>query len=179
MSDEVPPIETERLRLHALRGTHREALTRLLGDPKVMRFSLSGPLDAPGVDAWMERHRRRAADPRFGFRAMMRRDGEEFVGICGLLPQRFDEGAGLEIAYRLLPDAWGEGLATEAARACRSYAENEFGTEPLFSFIEPANAPSIAVAERVGLRWMRSIVWWGRVVRIYATGESALSTPMH
>ena len=70
MTDDVPPIETDRLRLHSLGGDHRPGLRRLLGDPQVLRFSLSGPLDPFGVDAWLERHR--AADPRYGFRAVYR-----------------------------------------------------------------------------------------------------------
>lgn len=166
VSEPVPPLETDRLRLHALAARHRPELARLLGDARVMRFSLSGPLDAVGVDRWLERHRRRVADPRYGFRAVYA--GEAFVGICGLLPQRLDEGDAVEIAYRLLPDSWGNGFATEAARACRAYAESDLGECRLISMIEPANRASIAVAERVGLAWERSLIWWERVIRVYA-----------
>jgi RimJ/RimL family protein N-acetyltransferase len=49
-----------------------------------------------------------------------------------------------------VPGAQGRGYATEAAAACRDLARG-LGFRELIATIVPGNAPSIAVAERIGM----------------------------
>ena len=51
----------------------------------------------------------------------------------------------------LVPDAWGHGYATEAARACRDWAFENLSSDRVVSFIAVQNEPSIRVAERNGM----------------------------
>ena len=57
-----------------------------------------------------------------------------------------------EIGWALARDARGEGYATEAAAAVRDHAAPLLGPEGALSYIDAANAPSRAVAERIGAR---------------------------
>lgn len=50
-------------------------------------------------------------------------------------------------------DYWGQGFATEAARAFVDYARDVMGLTTLVAVIDPPNAASKAVAEKLGLRF--------------------------
>lgn len=52
----------------------------------------------------------------------MFRANERLIGYRGFFPQIVDGIEELEIGYRLHFDYWGQGIATEAARAVRDYA---------------------------------------------------------
>lgn len=70
-----------------------------------------------------------------------------FLGQIGLLkPPHFPE---VELGWTLLDHAEGKGYATEAALAVLNWAAEQ-GYATLVSYIDPANARSIALAERLG-----------------------------
>lgn len=57
-----------------------------------------------------------------------------------------------ELGWLFLPEARGQGFATEAAEAVRVHALGEMALPELVSYIDPKNAPSRRVAERLGAR---------------------------
>lgn len=66
-------------------------------------------------------------------------------------------GAGdAEIGYRLFPDYWGSGLATEGARELMRYAFEELGANRVIAQTMAVNTPSRKVMERIGLRYVRT-----------------------
>jgi Acetyltransferase (GNAT) domain len=70
------------------------------------------------------------------------------VGTAGLRPL---EDLGLEIFYSLSPASWGQGYATEAARAVLDYALGPLGLPEVLAEVDEGNAASIAVIERLGM----------------------------
>jgi len=80
---------------------------------------------------------------------VVERDGE-LIGRVGLI--RPEGWPGLEVGWLLGREAWGQGYATEAARAAVDYAWRELGADELISLIAPENLPSQRVAERLGMR---------------------------
>lgn len=78
--------------------------------------------------------------------ALLKKDTNEFIGLCGLLVQEINGNQELEIAYSLLPKYWKKGFATEAAIRCKAYAiEHKLATS-LISIISITNTPSQKVA---------------------------------
>jgi len=61
-----------------------------------------------------------------------------------------------EVGWAILPAFWGRGYATEAAAAAVAWSFDRLGWSEARHRIDPANAPSIAVAERIGSRWLRT-----------------------
>ena len=57
----------------------------------------------------------------------------------------------VEIGWRLGFDYWGQGFATEAARAVRDYAFNELKRSEIVSFTVPQNTASRRVMEKIGM----------------------------
>jgi RimJ/RimL family protein N-acetyltransferase len=56
---------------------------------------------------------------------------------------------------------WGQGLAPEAAAACRDYGFQALRAKRLISLIRPANLPSRRVAEKIGLTLWKTLDWRG------------------
>jgi len=78
-------------------------------------------------------------------------DGREEIGICGLFRR-----AGVpdpDIGYALLPEYTGAGYAAEAATAVLDHARHGIGLRCVIAIVSPENRPSIALLERLGLRY--------------------------
>jgi RimJ/RimL family protein N-acetyltransferase len=68
---------------------------------------------------------------------------------------------------------WGEGLAGEAGRAAVDWARQALGARHIISLIEPRNARSIRVAEKLGMSQEGEIELRGHSLRIYGLDLSA------
>ena len=75
-------------------------------------------------------------------------DRTELVGTAGLRPL---EDLGLEIFYSLAPGSWGQGYATEAARAVVEHALVHLGLPEVLAEVDEGNAASVAVVKRLGM----------------------------
>ena len=143
-------LETSRLLLREFVPEDADALARVICDRETMRF-YPAPFDRPGADEWIVRNRRRYEEFGLGLWAVVLKSTGEMIGDCGITVQEVD-GEGLhEIGYHVRRDLWGQGLATEAARACRDYGFARLDAPFLISLIRPENVASCRVAERNGM----------------------------
>ena len=151
-------LETSRLILREFRRDDADALARVISDPETMRF-YPAPLDQAGVEQWIERNLRRYADHGHGLWAMVLKSTGDMIGDCGLTFQNVDGVNELEIGYHVRRDLWGQGLATEAARACRDYGFSRLSADRIISLIRSENVPSRRVAEKNGMKiWKESML---------------------
>lgn len=151
-------LETSRLILREFRRDDANALACVLSDPETMRF-YPAPLDQAGVEQWIERNLRRYADHGHGLWAMVLKSTGDMIGDCGLTFQNVDGVNELEIGYHVRRDLWGQGLATEAARACRDYGFSRLSADRIISLIRSENVPSRRVAEKNGMKiWKESML---------------------
>lgn len=160
-------IETSRLILREFMREDGDALALVLSDPVAMRF-YPAAFDRAGVEQWIERNIQRYADNGHGLWAMVLTSNGEMIGDCGLTVQSVDGECEIEIGYHLRRDLWGQGLATEAARACRDYGFERLPVDRLISLIRPENLPSRRVAEKNGMRLWKEIMWRGLPHVVYA-----------
>ncbi len=145
-------IETKRLLLREWRRDDLIPFIRLNKDPRVMEHFHRKPDKAEILDLFT-RIRDEIDMFGFGLFAVERLDTGRFIGFVGL--HRFDLGAdsrpGTEIAWRLMPEAWGNGYATEAAEACLVYARQELGLNEIYSFAPKVNKRSERVMQKLGM----------------------------
>lgn len=73
------------------------------------------------------------------------------VGMCGLVQRDYLESP--DIGFAFLPDYWGAGLATEAAKAVVDYANKDLQINNVLGITNPENIGSMKVLEKVGLRF--------------------------
>lgn len=141
-------IETPRVILREFSPDDADALCTVLSDPETMRFYPT-PLDRAGVEKWIARNLGRYAKDGHGLWAMILKSSSELIGDCGLTGQPVDSADEIEIGYHVRRDYWGQGLATEAARACRDFGFERLPVDRLISLIRPENLPSRRVAEKM------------------------------
>jgi len=86
-------------------------------DPEVMRY-FPAPLDRTASDAFVDRIEAQFDRLGYGLWALELRTTGQFIGFTGLLLQTFPAHftPAVEVGWRLARPAWGQGLATEAAR---------------------------------------------------------------
>lgn len=154
-----PRIETERLRLRPLTEQDAEVLARLFGQPEVVRYSGGY---SPSLDEVREGIRRHVSsyygDRGYGLLATELRQTGDVIGRVGLLTTELDPDADVELHYHLMPSAWGDGLATEAARAVLEWARRVLDVRRVVAAIHPDNRASRRVAEKCGLRFWKEMV---------------------
>jgi RimJ/RimL family protein N-acetyltransferase len=84
----------------------------------------------------------------FGYWAVDEKETNDFVGCVGLWQS--PGWPELELGYWLMKEHQGKGYALEACLRCIDYAREVLKASSLVSYIDPGNAPSIRLAERLG-----------------------------
>jgi len=84
-------------------------------------------------------------------------DGE-FVGRGGLRNTHVGGNDEVELAYALMPEFWGKGLATEMAQASLKVGFEQLGLVDVVCFTMTTNRASQRVMEKVGFKYERDII---------------------
>ncbi|KAB2837494.1 GNAT family N-acetyltransferase [bacterium] len=153
MKEFTAPLETPRLRLRPWKDSDLEPFARLNADPRVMEF-FPKTLSREESDALAATIRERFQAWGYGFWAAEMKANGAFIGFIGISHPAFQAPFTpcTEIGWRLDRAYWGQGLATEGARAAASFAFEHLRLPELVSFTVPANLRSRAVMERLGMR---------------------------
>jgi RimJ/RimL family protein N-acetyltransferase len=153
-----PVLETERLVLRYLTEDDGEAVFAVIGDPETMKFY---PQRFTREDAarWVDRSRERYRTDGYGLFAVVLKANGDVIGNCGVVRQEVEGESMLEVGYHFRRDHWSHGYATEAARACMSYAFRHLEAQKVVSLILPENLPSRRVAERNGMTVERQVTF--------------------
>ena len=146
-------MQTERLELRPLVEADLDALVELDGFPEVR--DVIDPLHEHIPDDPRERreYERRFVD-NAGFVGAVERSTGRLVGWfqCELA----DDGSGeLELGYRLRPDAWGHGFATEGAAALLADALRRPEVTRVYAHALLSNPASLRVMEKIGMTHAR------------------------
>lgn len=142
-------LMTARLVLRPWKDEDREPFAAMNADAEVMRYLLK-QLTRKESDELIERFRSEYEKQSYAMMAVQRREDGRFLGFTGIGHHRWFPGE-MEIGWRLARFAWGQGYATEAARACADYAFEKLGTDHLIAITLPENVRSRAVMKRIGM----------------------------
>jgi RimJ/RimL family protein N-acetyltransferase len=121
-------------------------------DPVVMEH-FPATYDRRESDAIVERFEAHFDARGFGFWAMEIPGVAPFAGFVGLSTPTFEAHftPAVEVGWRLAREHWGQGYATEGARAAVSAGFDELGLEELVAFTVPPNFRSRRVMVRIGM----------------------------
>lgn len=156
MALEVPVIETERLILRGRRTEDFPAYAEMWAHPDVVRYTTVKPLSRE--DAWTKFARMAGfwALTGYGFWALEEKASGSFIGEAGLADFKRDIEPSLdgkpEFGWGVVSAAQGKGYATEAIRAALDWAQRTLPARNYCCIIDPANEPSIRVADRCGFQ---------------------------
>lgn len=146
-------IETPRLILRGYRDEDLGDFAAVNGDPRVHAW-LGGPIDRVASDAIAARVNTHIAEHGFGFWAAELKATGRVVGFIGL--QRVAAGAlpvgpAVEMGWRLAPETWGQGLASEGAKAALDWGFANLAEDEIIAFTAETNLASQGVMRRIGM----------------------------
>jgi RimJ/RimL family protein N-acetyltransferase len=164
----IPSLQTPHLLLRPWAADDAPALFAILQEPNILQYFPPSPpptLEKTGryiahqLAHWQERG--------YGHWAVVTQDDGRVVGWNGLeyLPET-DE---TEVAYLLSRRVWGQGFATEAARAAVEFGLRTCALPAIIGLVHPENAGSIRVLEKCGLVFNNRAVYWGLELLRYVT----------
>ena len=160
-------LETPRLVLRPPESDDAAPLMEIHQDPDVIKYVLIGNPAAGITAAWrsvaiMVGHWHLRG---YGQWTVIDKADQTVVGRVGLWnPEGWP---GVELGWVIRRSRWGQGLATEAAAAALQWTWAHVETDHVISLIQPSNARSIRVAEKLGQRLERSEVVSGAELQVY------------
>jgi RimJ/RimL family protein N-acetyltransferase len=148
------PIDTDRLRLRPFSETDLDALANLLARPDVTRYLHEDPLTRDEVAKSLSEHVSQNHLTNQGdalWLAVELKATGDMIGTVHLvwLSQEHAQG---EIGYRLHPDHWGQGYASEAVRAMLEHGFREIDLHRIIGTCDDRNESSRRLLKRLGMR---------------------------
>jgi RimJ/RimL family protein N-acetyltransferase len=145
-------LTTDRLLMRQWRDSDREPFAALNADPAVMEH-FPAPQTREQSDALIDRNSPEIDGRGWGLWALEVRETGRFIGFTGLSVPSFEAHftPAVEVGWRLAKEAWGNGYATESARAALAHAFGPAGLEEIVSFTATTNLPSQRVMQRIGM----------------------------
>ena len=167
----APVLATDRLRLRPFRTEDFEPYSAVMADPNVVRHIGGQPLARE--EAW----RRLLCSPGlwamlgYGYWAVERREDGAYVGQIGFADFKRDMQPSIEglpeMGWIFAPKAQGRGYASEAAKAAMAWVDAALKAPETVAIIDPDNAPSIRVAEKIGFAEREQAQYRGETILLF------------
>jgi [ribosomal protein S5]-alanine N-acetyltransferase len=146
-----------RLELREFELGDDEFVLRLLNDPAFLRF-----IGDKGVRTLEDARAYIVQGPMQSYRqhgyglylVSLRSDGTS-IGMCGLVRREGLEDA--DVGFAFLPEFHSQGYASESAAAVLDYGRRRLELGRIVAIAAPDNHASIAVLERIGLKYERTL----------------------
>lgn len=156
-------IETERLILRELQQSDAEAYFKMDADAAVHTYLGNHPMQtieqAIQAIAYVQQQYK---DHNIGRWAVIEKASGEFIGWSGLKLVREtwnNHTDYYDIGYRLMPEYWGKGYATESAKAALAYGFNELNLVEIIGCANIENKASRRALEKCGLTFVEHFYW--------------------
>jgi RimJ/RimL family protein N-acetyltransferase len=159
-SEGLGAVATSRLDLRPFHESDVDSLSEVFAKPAVWQFPYGRGFDREETAAFVQAQLREWATVGFGLWVARLRDGGAVIGYLGLSVPTFlpEILPAVEVGWRLDPAYWGQGLATEGARAALRAGFDVLGLAEICSLPQSVNPPSWRVCERLGMRFVREVV---------------------
>ena len=146
-------IETERLILREFKDGDWASVHEYASDPEVVRFMDWGPNTEEETRNFIKRAiSHQNEKPRRNFTlAIILKSENKLIGSCGIVVSDPDNRQGY-IGYCLNRNFWGQGYATETARALLKFGFEKLNLHRIFATCDPKNVASARVLEKIGMK---------------------------
>ena len=165
-------LATDRLNIRPLEMEDAEALHAFWANAEVRRYLWDGKvLPMETVRAIIRQSIADFDAHGFGFFSLDLKATEPvIVGFCGF--RRFEDGEQIELLFGILPEYWGEGFVTEAAREVLRHGFEEAGITRVIAAADTPNQRSVRVLMRLGMSFQARREWHGLDTVFYALTAS-------
>jgi [ribosomal protein S5]-alanine N-acetyltransferase len=161
-------LTTARLHLRPFTRADEDVIHAVYADPEVMRYVGHGAHRSKSeTQRALRVYAEILAAHGYSFVAVVERESGALIGDAGLNPLG-GRGPDVELGYTVARDAWGRGYATEVGRALVAHAFTALGVPRVVAQVEPANAASRHVLEKLGMTAREERIAYGRPHLLYA-----------
>jgi len=146
-------LQTERLKLRWFAPGDEELLLAVWNDPAFLRNVGDRGIRTveQAGDALSSGPLKLYAEHGYGPYRVALADSDEPIGLCGLFKREYLDDP--DIGFALLPGCRGKGFACEAAIAVMDHARHRLGLGRVTAIVSPGNTNSIALIQKLGLRF--------------------------
>jgi ribosomal-protein-alanine N-acetyltransferase len=164
-------LRTERLRLRPLVVADVPALHRFYNDPEVRRYLWDNEqVTTEQVQDIVVQSQSCFEELGAGFFAIEMLDTPgEITGFCGY--RRFEGTDQPELMYGILPEFWGQGFVTEAAKAVLGHGFHKCRMESVVAATDTPNQASVRVLQRLGMFFRERREYHGLDTVFYGLGR--------
>jgi ribosomal-protein-alanine N-acetyltransferase len=155
----IPILKTPDLILRSWKLEDAEALFRILQEPDILRYFPPTIFTLEKTQRYINHQLDHWQKRGYGHWAITQKKNDCIVGWDGL--EYLPETAENEVAYLLSHQAWGRGLATQAAQAAVKFGLETIGLQEIIGLVHPDNIGSIRVLEKCGLNFNDRKTYWG------------------
>jgi RimJ/RimL family protein N-acetyltransferase len=150
----LPDVDTNRLTLRRPHPDDLDGLAAVFAKPEVFRFPYGRGWNRNETVSFLNRTLAAWESDGFGLWLVVEPATARIVGYAGLSVPTFlpEILPAIEVGWRLDPDVWGRGYATESATAALDQAFTTLGLHEVCSLPQVDNDASVRVAERLGMR---------------------------
>lgn len=153
-------VETERLILREILPTDAEGLFQLDSDPEVHRYLGNKPVEnKEQITAVINFIRQQYIDNGIGRWAIIEKASNNFIGWTGLklITELTNSHINYyDLGYRLIQKYWGQGFATESAKASLNYGFKELKLNEIYAMADCENMKSNNALTKIGLRFIET-----------------------
>ena len=157
--------ETPRLVLRELHPSDAESMFAMDSDPEVHKYVGARPTQTiQDTSHHIDLIRQQYVDNGIGRWAVIEKASGQFIGWSGLkLMRETVNGHTLyyDLGYRLMKKYWGQGYATESAKAALDYSFRQFKPEKIYGMAHTENKGSTNVLTKSGLRFVEEFDFEG------------------
>ena len=166
-------LDTPRMVGEPIGPGHEAEIAGLMLDPRVYRtlWPWAGAPTVDDVRASLADKRDHWDRHRFGLWLLRDRESGAMVGRGGLQYTDAIGGFAVEAAWTIVPDRWGQGLATELAQASVAVAFDVLDLHDLIAITLPDNLASRRVMDKAGFAYDRPIEHGGLEHVLYRRGR--------
>lgn len=154
MSNLVPVLETNRLRLRAHQAKDFSACVAMWSDPEVARYTIGTPSSEQRTWLRVLSYLGHWSLMGFGYWAVSEKVSDRYVGELGFADFKRDSQPSIqglpELGWALTPAWHGKGYATEALKAAIQWGDANLKSSRTVCIISPQNLASLRVAEKIG-----------------------------
>ncbi|MGQ3887832.1 GNAT family N-acetyltransferase [Legionella sp. CNM-1927-20] len=170
-------LETKRLVLKTMTAKDLSCLFNLRSNPMVMKFIGNGKVQTKEqVKEFIKLAPNYFKEYGLGFFNAFKKENGDFIGQAGLIHLGFDVNQPeIELAYRLLPEYWHKGYATELANALIEWGFREKKLARIVAMVHPENEQSRWVLEKSGMSYLGIINFGNNPVPCYEIKKIILS----
>jgi len=147
-------FETTRLILRDWNESDLEEFKKMNLDPRVTQYFRKSISEEDSERFYRNVVQKGFMQDGFGLYAVEVKKNHSFIGFIGFhrLDFESDFTPCIEIGWRLKPEAWGFGYATEGAKECLRYGFETLGFDKIYSNTPILNLPSENVMKRIGMK---------------------------